>query len=175
MKFTASILIAAALASSASADVIFSTSVTTLPVFTNRADVSRPSPSCTYGDTDPQAQATRVANQVNSALSTYITSKTAQPEYSSYTKALSEYLATRSGAPASVILNPDTTTILTTEPAWYTAMPTEIKNYAQNLWDEQERIKESIIKENAAARPTGAAGMVGVGMAAVAAGAAIFL
>lgn len=54
-------------------------------------------------------------------------------------------------------------------------MPQDLQDYAQEISDDQMKIAESIVKEGVAARPTGAAGLVGMGMAAAAAGAAILL
>jgi hypothetical protein len=97
------------------------------------------------------------------------------PKYSSYDKAFSDYIQTRSDAPASLIFNTYVTSTITSIPAWFSAMPNDVKEYAQSLADEQLKIAESVVKEGAAPKATGAVGMVGAGMAAVAAGAAILL
>ena len=53
-------------------------------------------------------------------------------------------------------------------------MPSDIKNYEESINAGILKVEESVIK-GAAAKPTGAVGMVGAGLAAAAAGAAMIL
>ena len=107
----------------------------------------------------------------------------AQPEHSSYLSGLSEYVATRTDAPnATVIMATTVATTYYTPPPWFSAMPSPLKQYWQSYHDEVQKVVVSAVKDaingdainGAAARPTGAVGYIGAGVAAVA-GAAAFL
>ncbi|KAF2259915.1 hypothetical protein CC78DRAFT_620663 [Lojkania enalia] len=116
------------------------------------------------------------ASVASSAVSTYLTSVTAQPEYTSYVNALSEFVATRSDAPdVDVIMATTTTTTYTSVPAWFQALPSDVKDYIEEVQDEQFAIVESVVNDSGA-MPTGAAKVVGgVVAAAAAAGAALMM
>jgi hypothetical protein len=66
---------------------------------------------------DNSAQFSQLSSEYLSAVSTYLTSKTAQPEWTSAQSALSEFQATASGVPKAVTAT-DTIMKFATTPAW---------------------------------------------------------
>ena len=93
------------------------------------------------------------------------------------TKAIGDYVATRTDAPADVIMATDTVTTYTTYPALYTAMPEELKDYQESVADDLNKILTSVVSEDVgyAARPTGIAMYGGAGLAVAAAGIAALI
>ncbi|KAF2466437.1 uncharacterized protein BDR25DRAFT_78269 [Lindgomyces ingoldianus] len=157
-------LLSAAFVGTVAADFVI---VTTTSVF-----------STSFKDTAAASKwSSKKESQLESAYSTYVTHLTADPKYASVTSAIGEFVATRTDVDASVITATDETTTYTRVPAWYTAMPKDVKDYLQSMADEREKIFSSVVSHDAApaARPTGAVKYVGAGMAAAAAGAVILL
>jgi hypothetical protein len=54
-------------------------------------------------------------------------------------------------------------------------MPSDVRNYAESIQSDVLRVEQSVIREGAAARPTGMAGLVAGGMAVAAVGAGMVL
>ncbi|KAK4965248.1 hypothetical protein LTR66_012157 [Elasticomyces elasticus] len=115
-------------------------------------------------------------SQISHDLSAYLTSVTAQPQYTSNVAALSSAL------PSSVANDYDALTALatvTSAPAWFTAMPTEVQNYWVSVGNAEVDIVASAVRSSAGgsvaagARLTGVKGAVGV--AAVIGAAAVLL
>ena len=111
---------------------------------------------------------------MNSAGSTYLTHLSAEPQYSSYLSALGSYIATRSDAPPTADVTGTSTTLeYETAPAWYTAMPSDLRAFRESYVKEGTDViasaAEAVINDGGAgAKPTGAVGYVGAGVAAFA-------
>ncbi|KAF2660117.1 hypothetical protein K491DRAFT_775104 [Lophiostoma macrostomum CBS 122681] len=122
-------------------------------------------------------QVERASETASYVASTFLTHLSAQPEHSSYLSGLSEYVATRTDAPdPSIIMATSVETTYYTPPAWFSAMPTPLKQYWQSYHDAGQEVVVSAIKDainGAGARPTGAVGYVGAGVAVVAGAAAL--
>ncbi|KAF2740760.1 hypothetical protein EJ04DRAFT_507776 [Polyplosphaeria fusca] len=151
-------LLAATLASLAAADFAI---VTTTEIY---------SASTSFKNLEDASKwAADKSSKLESAASTFLTHLTAQPEYTSYYNALSSFVATRTDAPdVEVILATTTTTSYTKEPAWYTALPNDIKEYVSKNQESLQDIASSVVYGGApAAQVTGMAYMGAVGAAVV--------
>ncbi|KAF2119861.1 hypothetical protein BDV96DRAFT_595480 [Lophiotrema nucula] len=68
-------------------------------------------------------------------LADYQASFLEQPEHSSFVSEVAEFVATRTDAPAAILTAADALTIYTTEPNWYRALPTDVKEYYESYRD----------------------------------------
>ena len=104
---------------------------------------------------------------ISSALSTFSTHLTVQPQYSAAGFGYAQFLATAKGIPA-VATATDRTTTVTAAPTWYKDLPKDLKSYMSSVEAAQASIVSSVI-HNAAPAPTPcpgyekAAGMVVAG------------
>ncbi|KAF1927113.1 uncharacterized protein M421DRAFT_421979 [Didymella exigua CBS 183.55] len=102
------------------------------------------------------AQLNQITKAVIDAASSWHTSVTAQPEYSSAWSELVEFQQTHSGVPEGVTAT-DSIIKYASTPTWYSAMPTGLKAYIEKNVKEQDELIASVIKKTTgdAARPIG--------------------
>ncbi|PSN74856.1 hypothetical protein BS50DRAFT_567626 [Corynespora cassiicola Philippines] len=138
---------------------------------------------------DPEAEEQLLTmdelEELEEDLTHWATTKINDPAYSSHMSKFSEYVVTRTDAPASVLLATTTVTSYTTTPEWYKAMPTDLQNYFEGAADDVNEIISDVLEDSTvpasstvlegnAPKPTAAGQYLGLGAAAMA-GAAIFL